>query len=80
MVGGWIGYGAGALVDISMNVFAKGGNKVVLRSWVTDRPKKDESGKDFAKRQCDNKYGEGNYKTGPDSEFNKIKKWVDYKK
>jgi hypothetical protein len=34
---------------------------------------------DFAKDQCDKRYGKGNYNTGPDSEYNKIKKWADRK-
>ena len=32
--------------------------------------------KDFAKRLMDEKYGAGNYKTGPSSEYNKIKSGV----
>jgi hypothetical protein len=49
-----------------------------IPSWVEGmRPKVGQSGKDFAKEVCDAKYGEGNYKTGPGSEFSKIKKWVD---
>jgi len=47
-------------------------------SWAKgERPKVDESGKDFAKRLLDKKYGEGNYDKGPGSEFNKIQKWGD---
>jgi len=46
-------------------------------SWVKERPNVGESGKDFAKRLMDEKYGEGNYETGPTSEFNQIKKWAD---
>ena len=47
-------------------------------SWAKGkRPYKGESGKDFAKRLMDEKYGKGNYKTGPNSEYNKIKKWGD---
>ena len=30
-----------------------------------------------AKRLLNDKYGAGNYPTGPGSEFNKIKKWGD---
>ncbi|MEL6339150.1 MAG: RHS repeat-associated core domain-containing protein [Myxococcota bacterium] len=47
-------------------------------SWAKgERPKTSESGKDFAKRLLDGKYGPGNWKRGPGSEFNKIKKWGD---
>ena len=47
-------------------------------SWAKgDRPYKHESGKDFAKRLMDEKYGIGNYRPGPKSEFNQIKKWGD---
>jgi hypothetical protein len=42
------------------------------------RPLVGESGKDFAKRLLDEKYGPDNWKDdGPDSEFSKIKKWGD---
>ncbi len=33
--------------------------------------------KDFAKRIMNERYGKGNYRKGPDTEFNKIKKWGD---
>lgn len=47
-------------------------------SWTKgERPNVGESGKDFAGRLLDGKYGEGNYETGPNSEYNKIKKWGD---
>ncbi|PTL75476.1 hypothetical protein [Vitiosangium sp. GDMCC 1.1324] len=47
-------------------------------SWAKgERPKVNESGKDFAKRLLDKKYGEGNYDKGPGSEFSKIQKWGD---
>ena len=36
-----------------------------------------ENGNDFAKRLLDKKYAEGNWKTGPASEHNKIRKWGD---
>ncbi|MCF7853122.1 MAG: hypothetical protein K9M07_07790 [Simkaniaceae bacterium] len=36
-----------------------------------------ESGKEFAKRLMNDKYGAGNYPTGPKSEYNQIKKWGD---
>lgn len=47
-------------------------------SWAKgERPTVNESGKDFAKRLLDKKYGEENYDKGPGSEFNKIQKWGD---
>jgi hypothetical protein len=47
-------------------------------SWAQgERPLTTENGRDFAKRLLDDKYGAGNYPTGPGSEFNKIKKWGD---
>lgn len=42
-----------------------------------ERPLTTENGRDFAKRLLNDKYGVGNYPTGPGSEFNKIKKWGD---
>ena len=48
------------------------------KNWAKgNRPYNNESGKEFAKRLCDEKFGEGNYKTGPASDYNKIKKWGD---
>jgi len=47
-------------------------------SWAQgQRPRNIESGKEFAKRLLDAKYGRGKYPKGPGSEFNKIKKWGD---
>jgi hypothetical protein len=49
-----------------------------IPSWAKgQRPKVGESGKDFAKRLLDEKYGEGNYEKGAKSEFSKIQKWGD---
>ena len=46
--------------------------------WVRgEKPFVKESGKDFAKRLLDKKYGQRNYKTGPGTEYNKIQKWGD---
>ncbi len=56
---------------------AKGGEQNILPTWVKDRPKPGQSGKDFAKEQCDQRYDPNNYPTGPGSEYAKIKKWVD---
>ncbi len=46
-------------------------------TFEVHRPLAAENGKDFAKRLLDEKYGPGNYNTGPGSEYNKIKKWGD---
>src|SRR5215470_17597806 len=44
-------------------------------SWAQgERPLSTENGRDFAKRLLDDKYGAGNYPTGPGSEFHKRKK------
>ena len=49
-----------------------------IPGWMKGlRPKIGESGKDFAKRLMDDKYGPGNYKRGPKTEFSKIQKWAD---
>ncbi|MGH7868550.1 MAG: hypothetical protein ACREP9_13225 [Candidatus Dormibacteraceae bacterium] len=49
----------------------------VPRLGAGEQPLTTENGHDFAKRLLDDKYGAGNYPTGPGSEFNKIKKWGD---
>jgi RHS repeat-associated protein len=47
-------------------------------SWAEGKkPSAGESGKDFAKRLMDEKYGAGSYDKGPGSEFNKLKKYGD---
>ena len=47
-------------------------------SWAKgERPRIGESGRDFAKRLLDSKYGPGSYDRGPTSEFNRIQKWGD---
>ena len=49
-----------------------------IPTWCEgQRPQIRETGKDFAKRLSDDRYGPGNYDTGPASEFSKIKKWGD---
>ena len=61
------------------NVSGKEGAKDVP-SWVKEegwRPKVGESGKDFAKRVLDEKYGAGNYNPREEPEFSQIKKWAD---
>ena len=47
-------------------------------SWAKgNRPYKNENGKQFAKRLCDEQFGSGNYPKGPKSDFNRIQKWGD---
>ena len=48
-------------------------------SWARGRiPEEGQSGRDFARRLLDEKYGPGNWKEkGPGSEFSRIKKWAD---
>ena len=46
--------------------------------WAQGKqPSVGESGKDFAKRLMDEKYGPKNHDTHPGSEFSQIKKWAD---
>ena len=42
-----------------------------------ERPYINESGKDFAKRLCDEAFGKGNYDTGPKFDYNRLKKYGD---
>ena len=47
-------------------------------TWADgERPLPGESGRDFADRVLDKRYGKGNYKKGPGSEHNWLKKWGD---
>jgi RHS repeat-associated protein len=47
-------------------------------SWAEGkRPKIGENGKEFAKRLLDEKYGPGNWKEGPDTEYNWLRKHGD---
>jgi hypothetical protein len=47
-------------------------------SWAKGQaPLVGESGKDFATRILDEKYGKGEYEKGPRTEHNRIKKWAD---
>ena len=49
-----------------------------IPSWTEgEKPLPGESGKDFATRVLDQKYGKGNYPKGPGSEYSKIKKFID---
>jgi RHS repeat-associated protein len=79
LVGGLIGYGVGTVVDLGTAFFSKGGEQNILPSWVDKTPRPGQSGKEFAKEVCDRFHGIGNYNTGPGSEYNKIKKWLDKK-
>jgi RHS repeat-associated protein len=45
-------------------------------SWAPP-PLPGESGKEYAKRVCDERYDPGTYDTGPRSEYNRLKKWLD---
>lgn len=47
-------------------------------SWAKgNRPYQNENGNQFAKRLCDEHFGEGNYDKGPRSDYNRIRKWGD---
>jgi hypothetical protein len=49
-------------------------------SWVKksgETPYEGENGNEFAKRLCDDRFGEGQYPKGPKSDYNIIKKWGD---
>lgn len=66
----------GALAGFSK--LSKAARATDVPKWAKgNKPNPGESGKDFSKRLMDEKYGEGNYNTGPGSEYNKIKKWGD---
>jgi hypothetical protein len=46
-----------------------------IPSWAKgQRPREGESGNDFAERLLNEKYGKGNYKKGPNSEYNQLRK------
>jgi len=49
-----------------------------IPSWARgEKPKQGESGNEYAKRVMDQKYGAGNYKKGPGTEYNKLRKYGD---
>ena len=49
-----------------------------IPSWARGkRPLPGESGNDFARRVCDEKYGPGNYEKGPGTDYNKLRKYGD---
>lgn len=67
-------------VECKVRIPGKSGKEAAKNapSWARgEAPHIGESGKAFAKRLMDSKYGEGNYKTGPGSEFNKLQKYGD---
>ena len=69
--------GAGLYAGIQACFAKKSGKESAsdVPSWAEGlKPKAGESGKDFAKRVLDGKYGPGNYPKGPGTEFNKVKK------
>jgi RHS repeat-associated protein len=73
---------AGALADWSdyINEARKTGKEKAddVPSWAGgQRPLPGEKGKEFADRLCDAQFGKGNYKKGPTSPWNQIKKWGD---
>ena len=71
------GPGGGGHKSPKPGVSGKEGAKDVP-SWAKgQRPRVGESGRDFAKRLLDDKYGPGNYDKCPGSEFNRIQKWGD---
>lgn len=78
-VGGWVDSAGTAIEDLYNWAKQSGKEKANdVPSWAKgNKPNPGESGKDFAKRLLDEKYGPGNYDTGPGSEYNKIKKWGD---
>ncbi len=78
-VGGWIDSAGDTIDDLVYWAKQSGKEKANdVPSWAKgNQPTEEESGKDFAKRLMDEKYGEGNYDKGPGSEYNKIRKWGD---
>ena len=65
-------------------MFAKKSNKsgkeraTDTPSWAKGKkPNPGENGKDFAKRECDERFGKGQYDTGPRSDYSKLKKYGD---
>ena len=81
LLGAAFGASVGSAVEDTLSLMAKktGKERADDRpSWVRGmKPAPGESGKDFADKVLDEKYGKGNYKKGPASEHSQIKKWVD---
>jgi len=81
-VGATLGYWAGTMAEDALGlILAKASGKEKasdIPSWARgNRPKPGESGKDFADRVLEEKYGSKNYPKGPGSEHNKLKKYGD---
>ena len=81
-----VGAVGGAVVAAGLYLLAKktrlsGKEKASdIPSWVDKsgaRRKPGETPADAATRVLDEKYGAGNYDTGPTSEFNRLKKWIE---
>jgi hypothetical protein len=62
-----------------ISVWRAGGKaKDNIPSWAKgEKPYVGESGKIFAKRLLDRKYGTNNYKKGANSEYSKMQKYAD---
>ena len=80
------GIGTCVVIDVVGGVMylakkAKSSNKekaTDIPSWAKGKkPRAGESGKEFAKRVMDERYRKDNYRTGPGSEYNKLKKYGD---
>jgi RHS repeat-associated protein len=80
-VGGTVGILIGDAISNAWNKESKGSGKeraTDIPSWAQgEKPLPGESGKDFAERLLDKKYGKGNYPKGPGSEFSKLKKYAE---
>jgi RHS repeat-associated protein len=80
-VGAAFGAAAGNAVEDTLLLMAKKSQKersTDTPSWIKgQRPRPGQSGKEFADEALDQRYGKGNYNTGPGSEHSKIKKWAD---
>lgn len=69
--------GAGAAVGIGVIAFSKRDPSTNKPSWVDRNDySPNQTPQQNAKRLLDNKYGHGNWKNGPGSEFSKIVKWI----
>ena len=55
---------------------ARGGPNNQTPTWIDGRkPEPGQSGREFADKEMNERYGEGNYQKGPNSEHNKIRKY-----
>ncbi|ACA16903.1 RHS protein [Methylobacterium sp. 4-46] len=72
---------AGVIGKICEPLFSKKSGKeraTDIPSWAKgQKPNPGESGRDFADRVMDARYGKGNYPKGPGSEYNQIRKYGD---